>query len=1424
MANESLQRHPTSSGNRKSWTLSGWCKITKDFDQGTVYNTIFSVAAGTANDNSDRFHLYHLNDGQWQVSGTTSLQTGFLKPGSTDGATRDTGWVHFCLACNTTEFDNDGKIRFWLNGIEYNFDYTGGIAQDTNLAINGLYNHFIGKRDTTTVRAFDGNMFDFYLVDGQSLTADYFGYHKDQFGYVSAATMRGSEIKNGQWVPKKPSIIIDRVNKGGGFGVNGAYLPMNDSSNPGADFHCAPNSIIKLKGENLPQPRNGAPVTTDNFVSQLRQETGTLGFDGAVKLLRTGGYLDLGTSHSDLVPGSGDFTIECFLYPQEFGNYPVIVDSRTNSGDTLGFFLGFNTNGLLYLYTHSGERNAITLTKGRWYHIALVRQSNVFKLYVDGVKVGTDYTQSQNYTNQIRYIGESPNSESQNWNIDAFISNFRFVKGTAVYTANFTPPTEPLTNVTNTKLLCCNSSTSATAATVAPGTITAVGGAFATRNELTGSIVLAVPFISPSTSSNLVANGYFDTNTDGWNPEQYATLSVDNGRLKVLTTNANYGSANQTVNGLTIGKNYTFQVDMIHGNGSFVTVLTGATGSQQISGWQSSNYTWKITFTATTTWLLIDFQMASNSNVYGLWDNVILKETDALYDGTKDYSADIKGSGTNKTLTVTGGFAVSETDSYYGSALTSGNTNRFLTVDPHADFENLANSDHTIEFWYKNTTWTGSSLPHNEIIASKTSPTSTTVAWRVSLTDKNSNTEDGLTLFGDTYSNTKSHTLNGNWNHCAIVYHDGKTKTYLNGVVASTISSKHGYSANYAATGPLIIGADARQNPVLGDTYIWGGSLQDIRIYRGVAKYKGGFDTPRPWRPHDMAGETWRTVPDNCRNNFAIMTPLNVDTSSGATASSKGSFINGGLTLDANTANISARADMSVQSGKWYYEVMKNGTGNNSDGVGVVAPQANGYNGTTTGGWTVMYRDSGGLYIGNGSSRIDPPAGFLENYHENDIIGVALNIDDRYIEFYKNGVFKYREGIPNHVRSDHAWTVEILLRQASAEFQMNFGQNPSFCGHTTAGTYADTNGNGLFKYQPPDGCLAWCTDNLPTPTIPDPGEYFKTVTWDGDSNMRSITGVGFKPDFVWAKSRSHAVQHYLVDSVRGPTIALRSDEATDETSSNTWLQSFDSNGFSVGTSGGWNGSTNYYVAWCWKAGGKAVGNNDGTISSLVSANQTSGFSIVSYSGNSIAGATIGHGLGKKPAMMMVKERNGGSGWFVYHRDLGATKFLPLHDVTAATVETGTTSCWHETEPTDLVFSVGQNGATNEVYKQQIAYCWAEIEGFSKFGEFIGNGTTTRNGPLVYCGFKPAFVLIRNTSTAGSWVMFDNVRCSGNPNKAHLLANAANVESISNQKVDFLANGFKITNDGTNYGDSNGSGNSLIFAAFAESPFKTANAK
>ncbi|AIX26894.1 hypothetical protein ABY41_gp173 [Synechococcus phage ACG-2014i] len=385
--NEYLTRTPTNSGNRKCWTLSFWVKRN-------------AVAANQNPENtSGSFFNFYTTQGASPYQAVASfnndatIQIGRNEGGSdhqlnTTTKYRDVGnWMHLLIKWDVSNPVSQERLQLYVNGaLESNvtgtypsLNYNGAVSTTVQHTIATVIAGGVPYAPSGPSQQY----FDWFFVDGQALTSEVFGFYKEGDGYISAGHLEATDFKPGQWSPRLPKSIKYTINRSGGFGVNGFYLPMNDSSNPGADFHCAPNSIIKLKGEDLPQPRNGAPTTTDAYVSELRQEVSTLGFDGAVKLLRSGGYLNLGTGHSDLVPGSGDFTLECFLYPQQFGNFPVIVDSRvTDSGDANGFFFGFNTNGQLYLYTHSGERNAVTLTRGNWYHIALVRQSNVFKLRV----------------------------------------------------------------------------------------------------------------------------------------------------------------------------------------------------------------------------------------------------------------------------------------------------------------------------------------------------------------------------------------------------------------------------------------------------------------------------------------------------------------------------------------------------------------------------------------------------------------------------------------------------------------------------------------------------------------------------------------------------------------------------------------------------------------------------------------------------------------------------------------------------------------------------------------------------------------------------------------------------------------------------------------------------------------------------------
>jgi hypothetical protein len=325
-----------------------------------------------------------------------------------------------------------------------------------------------------------------------------------------------------------------------------------------------------------------------------------------------------------------------------------------------------------------------------------------------------------------------------------------------------------------------------------------------------------------------------------------------------------------------------------------------------------------------------------------------------------------------------------------------------------------------------------------------------------------------------------------------------------------------------------------------------------------------------------------------------------------------------------------------------------------------------------------------------------------------------------------------------------------------------------------------------------------------------PAEYFNTVLWTGTGSAMSITGVGFQPDWVWYKGRSFAYNHGLFDVVRGTSNFLQSN-STDAEQVTSGVTAFDSDGFSLGSDAGGVGSGVTFVGWNWKANGAGVSNTAGSITSTVSANTTSGFSIVSYTGTG-ANATVGHGLGVAPAMIIVKSRSGVFNWGVYHESIGNTKYLELNDTTAT--QTSSTF-WQDTSPTSSFFSLGSNSTINQSSGTYIAYCFAEKKGFSKFGSYIGNGST--DGTFVYTGFKPAFVLMKRTTTASySWIINDNKRNIYNPGGLYLQPDTTLTES-GPLAIDFLSNGFKQRN---NSNTTNASGVVHIYMAFAENPFVT----
>ena len=336
--------------------------------------------------------------------------------------------------------------------------------------------------------------------------------------------------------------------------------------------------------------------------------------------------------------------------------------------------------------------------------------------------------------------------------------------------------------------------------------------------------------------------------------------------------------------------------------------------------------------------------------------------------------------------------------------------------------------------------------------------------------------------------------------------------------------------------------------------------------------------------------------------------------------------------------------------------------------------------------------------------------------------------------------------------------------------------------------------------------------------IDNPTSFFNTVLYTGNASTNAITGVGFQPDWVWLKRRDGTGNHNLYDAVRGATKYLESSSTAPDQTQSAGLTAFDSDGFTLGSNTNMNGSSNSYVSWNWSAGtGQGSSNTDGTINTTyTSVNTTAGFSISKFTGTGSA-ATVGHGLGAVPKMYMVKNITTNSlQWRVYHASLGATKHLALE---ATQAEGTASSVFNNTEPTSTVFSIGTDNGSNKSGDSHVAYCFAEVKGYSKFGSYTGSGNA--DGAFIYTGFKPAFVLLKVSSTTNNWNMFDDKRPGFNEIDQRLFPNLSDAEQDGTAAVDFLSNGFKFRNTNDNY---NASGATYLYMAFAKSPFVTGGTK
>jgi len=566
------------------------------------------------------------------------------------------------------------------------------------------------------------------------------------------------------------------------------------------------------------------------------------------------------------------------------------------------------------------------------------------------------------------------------------------------------------------------------------------------------------------------------------------------------------------------------------------------------------------------------------------------------------------------------------------------------------------------------------------------------------------------------------------------------------------------------------------------------------------------------WTPTNLSGTTDVTT-DTPTNNFCTLNAVDKD---GHTNSE------GNLKVSGDVVYGMQKATQGVTTGKWYFEARLN-VYQNDTAVGLANENENTYTrftGETTN--SVGYLSDGRFFYNSSATTYSSASG-------GNIFQVAFDADNGKIWVGINNTWQ-NSGNPSAGTNELqtvSWNTFIPVARTvtTGELIFNFGQEGSFAGTATAQGNTDANGYGNFYYEPPTGFLALCTQNLATelsPTIDDGSQYFNTVLYTGNgTNPRSLTGVGFQPDFTWIKNRTDTWGHGLADSTRGGGKTLITNANAVEQTNYTWgyVDSFDSDGFTVdaGASGDdfVNQTSDNYVSWNWLAnGGTTSSNTDGSITSTVQANTTAGFSIVTYTGNQTNGATVGHGLGNAPKMVIVKELNGTSGWIVKHPGLTDAGYYLILNATDA--QSTAANVWNDTDPSSTVFTLGDNTSVNENTLNYVAYCFAEIEGYSKFGSYTGNGSS--DGTFVYTGFRPAIVIQKSTTQVSNWITYDNKRPEYNVQNKPLYPNLNNAEGTSTG-YDFVSNGFKLRTSG----GLNSSGHTYIYMAFAENPFVTSGA-
>jgi hypothetical protein len=667
------------------------------------------------------------------------------------------------------------------------------------------------------------------------------------------------------------------------------------------------------------------------------------------------------------------------------------------------------------------------------------------------------------------------------------------------------------------------------------------------------------------------------------------------------------------------------------------------------------------------------------------------------------------------------------------------------------------------------------------------------------------------------------------WYHVVINNNGSTFNLYVNGVLDKSASVSLALYSGTALIGrDRVSGASNHANFYLADVFFIDGQALTPTSF-------GKFDDNGVWQPKAYTGtypgnsfhldfsdnssnaalgtdtsgnnHTWTvnniSVAAGAGNDSLVDTPTSYGTDTGAGGEARGNYCtwnaldktsastltNGNLDYTTSVSGADLiRGTFGLLSGKWYWEVMLT-TSTAAPVIGIAKSSASqatlAYLGSDANGWGYI---STGSKVNNSSI-----TSYGSSYTVNDIVGVAFDADNGTLVFYKNGVIQ-NSGVAAYtgLTSGPYFPAFSDTNSAAASFcTVNFGQRP-------------------FAYTAPSGFKALCTTNLPEPVVAKPSTVMDVKLYTGNGSTQTISGLGMSPDLVWIKERSSTSSHQLYDTIRGATNTLYSNSTNEEQVNANALTSFTSTGFNVGVDNNVNQSAQTYVAWAWDAGSSTVTNTQGSITSQVRANASAGFSIQTWTAS--GSSSIGHGLGVAPEFIIVKRRNVGQDWYVWHKALTFSQYLFLNSDSAVQ---SFTNIWGAGGPSSSVFTFSASPGDH------VSYCFAPVANYSAFGSYTGNGSS--DGPFIYTGFRPRWVMIKGVTGGDHWYLYDSARLGYNPRNEQLTVNLSDAEydAVSYPNIDICANGFKTRT--TNTG-RNANGTVYIYACFAESPLQYARAR